>query len=151
MSLHDIIDPSTPNRLRVQQILSRIEREYLPTYKVGGMGCDRHETFQHVPSTSWRLGTEVDGITEKKLEWDNDPGASPRFFWYWSGHTTVMQLKTWLATSPLYHDWRETNPHLKDTSEDLVTKTIREMMEALCGEPLVIGCMIHSVAVKNWV
>lgn len=62
-----------------------------------------------------------------------------------------MQLKTWLATSPLYHDWRETNPHLKDTSEDLVTKTIREMMEALGGEPLVIGCMIHSVAVKNWV
>lgn len=143
MSLRIIIDPSTPHCPRVQQILSQLEHQHLPTYKVGGMGSDVHETLMLVP---WK---KFVGVGEERLEWDNNAVSGTRF-WYWAGLTTAVHLGLWLATSPIYYDWREANPHLKDTPEDLVNKIVRELTECLGASGLIIGCMIQPVLHKNY-
>ena len=143
MSLHIIIDPSTPNFLRVQDILSQFERQYLPPYKVGAMGGDVHETLMLAP---WQKFVPCG---EERLEWDNNGAAGCRF-WYWAGLTTAFHLGLWLATSPIYYDWREANPHLKDGLEDLVNKTVQELTECIGTRGLVLGCMIQPVLHKNY-
>lgn len=147
-SLHSIIDPSTPNRFRVQDILHHLERQYLGPYKVAGMGCDLHETLMLLPWTNWHPRDKDSKEGEKTLKCKNDSAVGP-VYWYWTGYTTAMQVGTWLAISPMYYDWRVTNPRLIDTSEDLVAKTVGALTECVGGGRFGIGCMIQQYQFKK--
>ena len=154
MSLHVNADPFTNNYPRVQKILSDFERQYLPTYKMVGMGYEWHPTFINIPSKEFEFGFEGMQAVNNRLELSGLGTLDARFwygnpFHYWAGQTTVKELEVWLRTSPYYFHWREKNPDLRDTPEDLVSKTIRDFSEALCGTKLEIGCKISSIIIKK--
>lgn len=135
-------------------MLSDFERQYLPAYKMVGLGYDWHDSFINIPSNANEF--EFEGMQAvNRLFVLNEFGTSDAQFWYgnpfhyWAGQMTVKELEVWLRTSPFYHDWREKNEDLIDTRKDLVTKTIRKMSEALCGTKLVIGCTVSSIILKK--
>lgn len=107
-----------------------------------------HETLVLLPSENSRHEANAAEAGERILRWEKDPVSGTRF-WYWTGRTTLMQLENWLATSVVYKGWRVRNPHLKDTPEDLVHKTIRQLKKLLPGNGLIIGCMIKPVLFKK--
>lgn len=134
-------DPTTPNASRVQELMFRLEREYLAPYERPGNILSR--TFYDSLLLPWNMTPPIEGFSSTRFtkhEWDRDgkPSSGDEFF-LGNQHVTVARLMKVYETTSLMARWRQANPELIGTDSDILVKTARDLREALGGENLVIG------------
>ena len=134
-------DPTTPNASRVQELIFRLEREYLAPYERPGNILSRN-LYDNL-LLPWDMTPPVPEFSRTRFikhVWDRDgkPSSGDEFF-LGNQHVTVARLmKVYETTSPMAR-WRQANPELIGTDSDILVKTARDLREALGGENMVIG------------
>ena len=137
----DRVDPSTPNAVKVQEAIARLERENIAPYELPGNRLAR-ESYEDL-ILPWHCNPPVDGFLETdftRLEWDRDGKLSDsEHFFLGDEIATIETLKARLSTASMVTRWRKEHPQLAGTEQDIVAKMVKEMREVIGGEELVFG------------
>lgn len=126
----------TPNAAAVQQVLFRLERERLAPYKTRGNKLS-NGLYREL-GMPWADGKHDSGFLEAEFvrkEWNVDGHVEVGGdFFMGQEAVSLERFAAGLATASMVTRWREANPHLAGTDEDVVNVAVRELREALGGQ-----------------
>ena len=142
MSTHaDRVDPSTPNAVNLQEMMSRLRHDNIASYELPGNKL-ANNSYDHL-LLPWNCSPPIRGFLESgytRLEWDRDGKLSDSEHFFLGDQTVTLEdVKSRFGTASMVTRWREKHPQLVGTEQDIVAKLVREMREILQGDEWVIG------------
>ncbi|KAG8525240.1 uncharacterized protein KY384_008884 [Bacidia gigantensis] len=133
--------PSMPNAMEATAILNRlIEVDTGEFEKPGNRIC--REAYHNL-CMPWDVSPPVAGFSRegfKRMEWDREGKlSSGDHFFLGDKATTVQLVYEGICTSSMVQRWREGNPQLADTDEDVAVKAIKRVRELIGREEVIAG------------
>ena len=135
-----MVDPSTPNYEKVQEVLLRFERETLAPYELPGNRLSM-EMYDNLP-LPWNVSPLVKDFPQSeyvKHDYDREGVLSNGVDFFGGGDfTTLDEESKGLSTASMVTRWRAANPELVGTDKDAVREFIWELREALGGQDWIL-------------
>jgi trans-aconitate 3-methyltransferase len=138
--LTHLVDPSTPNYQKAQEVLLRFERETLAPYELPGNRISM-EMYDNL-LLPWNVKPPVKDFPQLdyiKHDYDREGVLSNGVDFFGGGSFTTLDEETkGLSTASMVTRWGAANPKLVGTDKDVVKVFIQALREVLGGQDWIL-------------